>query len=308
MAGNEQRLCKASPKTGEAFVEFCETIGALREPDGCPWDREQTHASIASSMIEEACEAVDAIEKGDPEHLREELGDVLLQVVLQAQIASEAGEFTIDDVIADIQAKMVRRHPHVFGAETALTAAGFSPEEIAEATTPGKVLDMWEHIKTHERLIKEERRRQKAIAAGFDPDRPAGLLDDIPSSLPALQQADKISKRAVSAGFSWDTVEDVWDKVDEEVGEFNEALEEGESEHAAEEFGDVLFTLVNVARMEHIDSEGALRAVCAKFRKRWAIMEQYAYEDRGVSLDELSRDQLESLWERAKRDLRKDQQ
>lgn len=297
---------KAFSGTGEAFVSFCEVIAALRAPDGCPWDREQTHASIVSSMIEEACEAVDAIEKDDISHLREELGDVLLQVVLQAQIAAEAGEFTIDDVIADIHAKMVRRHPHVFGAETALLAAGFSEEEVREATTPGAVLDMWEHIKTHERAIKERQRREKAAAAGLDPDAPAGLLDDVPRSLPALQQAQKISKKAVNAGFEWDTVADVWDKVREEVGEFNDA--KGDDEHATEEFGDVLFTLVNVARKEHIDAEEALRRVCGKFRARWAIMERRAYSEQGKRVEELSREQLEELWNQAKNELRGSQQ
>lgn len=292
----------AFPGTGEAFASFCEVIAALRAPDGCPWDREQTHASVAGAMIEEACEVVDAIEADDAEHLREELGDVLLQVVFQAQIAAEAGEFTIDDVIGDVHAKMVRRHPHVFGAETALVAAGFSEAEIEEATTPGKVLDMWEHIKAHERAMKEQAQREKKRAAGLDPDAPAGLLDDVPRSLPALQQAQKISKRAVNAGFEWDTVADVWDKVREEVGEFKDA--EPETAQAEEEFGDVLFTLVNVARREHIDAEAALRRSCAKFRDRWAIMEHRAYGERGMRIEELSREQLEELWEQAKDELR----
>ncbi len=297
---------KAFSETGEAFVSFCECIAALRAPDGCPWDREQTHASIASSMIEEACEAVDAIEADDAAHLREELGDVLLQVVLQAQIAAEAGEFTIDDVIGDIHAKMTRRHPHVFGAETALLAAGFSADEVREATTPGAVLDMWEHIKAHERAMKEQERKEKAIAAGLDPEAPAGLLDDVPRSLPALQQAQKISKKAVNAGFEWDTVRDVWDKVREEVAEFAEA--KGDDEHAIEEFGDVLFTLVNVARKEHIDAEEALRRTCAKFRARWAIMERSAYREQGKRIEELPREQLEVLWNQAKDELRGSQQ
>lgn len=292
--------------TGEAFVDFCETIAALRAPDGCPWDREQTHASIASNMIEEAAEAVDAIERDDTRHMREELGDVLLQVVLQAQIAADNGEFTIDDVIADIQSKMVRRHPHVFGVETSLAAAGFSPREVEEATTSGRVLDMWEHIKAHERKLEQDAAREEALAQGLDPDRPCPLLDDVPCSLPALQQAQKISKKAVNAGFEWDSVEDVWAKVDEEVGEFREA--EPGSAHAAEEFGDVLFTLVNVARKEHIDAEAALRTVCTKFRRRWAIMEQHAYEDDKQRIDTLPRTRLESLWGQAKEELRKDQQ
>lgn len=292
--------------TGEAFVDFCETIAALRAPDGCPWDREQTHTSIASNMIEEAAEAVDAIERDDVRHMREELGDVLLQVVLQAQIAADNGEFTIDDVIADIQSKMVRRHPHVFGVETSLAAAGFSPCEVEEATTPGRVLDMWEHIKAHERKLEQDAARKEALAQGLDPDAPRPLLDDVPRSLPALQQAQKISKKAVNAGFEWDSVEDVWAKVDEEIGEFLEA--EPGSAHAAEEFGDVLFTLVNVARKEHIDAEAALRTVCTKFRRRWAIMEQHAYEDDKQRIDTLPRTRLESLWGQAKEELRKDQQ
>ena len=294
-----------TPQTGEAFAKFCEIIAALRDPDdGCPWDKDQTHASIASNMIEEACEAVDAIEKDDIAHLREELGDVLLQVVLHSVMAAQAGEFTIDDVIGDIHAKIVRRHPHVFGSEQALVAAGFSPEEIEEATTPGKVLDMWDHIKQHERAMKEEQRRREAEEAGVDPDRPAGLLEDVPRSLPALQQAQKISKKAVAAGFEWETVEDVWAKVDEEVGEFHDAP--AGSAEREEEFGDILFTLVNVARKEHIDAEEALRHVCGKFRERWAIMEEYAYSQTGQSVESLSRDELEDAWDQAKVELGKD--
>ena len=306
MPEKETYVYEASPATGEAFVQFCNVISALRAPGGCPWDREQTHQSIASNMIEEACEAVDAIEKNDIDHLREELGDVLLQVILQSNMAAEAGEFTIEDVIADVNAKIVRRHPHVFGAEEALLAAGFSPEEVEEATTPGRVLDMWDHIKMHERKMAEEQRRAKAIERGEDPDAAPGLLEDIPRSLPALTQAKKISKKAVGAGFEWDSVEDVWAQFAEERGEF-EAAEPG-SDNRIEEFGDMLFTLVNVARKEHIDAEEALRRVCTKFRARWAIMEQCAYEEEGKRIEQLERDELEALWERAKAQLRKDTQ
>lgn len=297
----DEIYANASPETGKAFAEFCQVIAALRSPGGCPWDVEQTHKSIASNMIEESCEAVDAIEADDAEHLREELGDVLLEVVLQAQIAADEGEFTIDDVIADIDAKIVRRHPHVFGAETSLAAAGFSEEEIEEATTPGQVLDMWEHIKAHERLVKEQRRREKALAEGRDPDAPAGLLEEVPRSLPALQQAQKISKKAVNAGFEWDSVEDVWAQVDAERAEFEAA--EPQSEDAEEEFGDILFSLVNVARKEHIDAEGALRASCGKFRARWNIMERRAAEEYGKPIEELSRETQEELWNQAKAEL-----
>ena len=292
----------APAQTGTAFAEFVALIAALRAPGGCPWDAEQTHASIASNMLEEACEAVDAIEADDAEHLKEELGDVLLEVVLQAQIAQDAGEFTIDDVIAGIDAKIVRRHPHVFGAETSLVAAGFSPEEIEQATSPGAVTDMWEHIKARERVVKEQHRREQALAAGRDPEEPAGLLDDVPRSLPALQQAQKISKRAVAAGFEWDSVEDVWEKVDEERAEFEQA--EPGTPDAEEELGDILFTLVNVARKEHIDAEGALRRACGKFRARWSIMEQLARREYGAPLESLERDVLEELWNQAKQQLR----
>lgn len=300
-ASDKEHVSKASSETGEAFVEFCKTIATLRSPQGCPWDIKQTHNSVASALTEEAAEAIEAIERSDMEHLREELGDVLLQVVFQSQIAAESGEFDINDVVADVQAKMVRRHPHVFGPQESLIAAGFSEEEIAYATTPGNVLDMWQHIKEHERAIKEERRRAKAIAAGLEPDAPVGLLDDVPYAMPALQQAQKLSKRAVAAGFEWDSIKDVWEKVAEEVDEYYAAESE---EERLDEFGDVLFTLVNVARKEHIDAEEALRKSCKKFRARWAYMEQCAYEQDKADIASLSRERLEELWDQAKQSLR----
>ena len=176
------------------FDAFVETIAALRAPDGCPWDREQTHRSIASNMLEEAYEAVDAIEAGDVAHLREELGDVLLQVVLQSQIAADEGEFTIDDVCRDIDAKMVRRHPHVFGD--------------AAAQDANEVLDLWDQVKMQESAGQPVRK---------------GLLDGVPRSFPALMQAQKISRKAAAAGFEWESVDDVWAKVAEEVSELKEA-------------------------------------------------------------------------------------
>ena len=176
------------------FDAFVETIARLRAPDGCPWDREQTHQSIAHNMIEEAYESVDAIETGNVAHLREELGDVLLQVVLQAQIAADAGEFDIDDVCRVINEKMIRRHPHVFGDASAQSA-----EDVS---------DIWAKVKMEEHRSAEE-------APGDAPRE--GLLDSVPSSFPALMQAQKISRKAVAAGFEWDSEEDVWDKVAEEV-------------------------------------------------------------------------------------------
>lgn len=270
---------KHCQKAGEAFAAFADTIAALRAPDGCPWDREQTHDSIAHNMIEEAYEAVDAIEKRDQKHLREELGDVLLQVVLQSQIAADAGEFDVADVCQDVNEKMIRRHPHVFGS--------------AHASSANEVLDIWDKVKTGERNAANESLLDKEA-------KPEGLLDSVPVSFPALMQASKISRKAVSAGFEWDTVDDVWAKVEEEIAEFKQACAEGDPASKELEFGDVLFTLVNVARKEKIDPETALRATCRKFRDRWAFMEGAAWA-LGKHIEDLSMDELQELWDQAKR-------
>lgn len=270
---------KPCQKAGEAFAAFVDTIAALRAPDGCPWDREQTHDSIAHNMIEEAYEAVDAIEKRDLKHLREELGDVLLQVVLQSQIAADAGEFDVADVCQDVNEKMIRRHPHVFGS--------------AHASSANEVLDIWDKVKTGERNAANESLLDKEA-------KPEGLLDSVPVSFPALMQASKISRKAVSAGFEWDTVDDVWAKVEEEIAEFKQACAEGDPASKELEFGDVLFTLVNVARKEKIDPETALRATCRKFRDRWAFMEGAAWA-LGKHIEDLSMDELQELWDQAKR-------
>ena len=265
----------------EQMQALVETIWRLRQPDGCPWDRKQTHASIAKNMIEEAYEAVDCIEDGDAAHLREELGDVLMQVVLHAQIAADAGEFTLADVAADINEKLIRRHPHVFGSDT----AGSQHAESAD-----DVLAIWDSVK----LAEKEARDEASAAAD---ERPAGLLDGVPRSLPALMQAQKVSRKAAAVGFEWETVADVWDKVAEERAEF-EAEEPG-SDARELEFGDVLFALVNVARKEGIDAESALRASTAKFRDRWERMEDAAF-NRGVALEHLSTAELNGLWDEAK--------
>lgn len=288
---------KPCQKAGEAFAAFADTIAALRAPDGCPWDREQTHDSIAHNMIEEAYEAVDAIEKHDLKHLREELGDVLLQVVLQSQIAADAGEFDVADVCQDVNEKMIRRHPHVFGS--------------AHASSANEVLDIWDKVKTGERNAANESLLNNATNDGslnnaaneglLDKEaKPEGLLDSVPVSFPALMQASKISRKAVSAGFEWDTVDDVWAKVEEEIAEFKQACAEGDPTSKELEFGDVLFTLVNVARKEKIDPETALRATCRKFRDRWAFMEGAAWA-LGKHIEDLSMDELQELWNQAKR-------
>ncbi|MDM8302599.1 nucleoside triphosphate pyrophosphohydrolase [Collinsella tanakaei] len=258
----------------EELQSLVQTIWRLRQPDGCPWDRKQTHASIAKNMIEEAYEAVDCIEDDDVAHLCEELGDVLMQVVLHAQIAADAGEFTMADVAHDIDEKLIRRHPHVFG-------------EHAAASDADEVLDIWDQVK----LAEKEARDADAAAAE---ERPAGLLDGVPHSLPALMQAQKVSRKAAAVGFEWDTVADVWDKVAEERAEFER--EEPGSDAREMEFGDLLFALVNVARKEGIDAESALRASTAKFRARWAAMEDIAFE-RGIALESLSTAELNELWD-----------
>lgn len=285
----KKSVAEVTPRPHPDFDQFAATIEALRAPDGCPWDREQTHHSIAHNMIEEAYEAVDAIDERSPRHLREELGDVLLQVVLQSQIAADAGEFTIDDVCRDINEKMVRRHPHVFGEATASDA--------------GEVTGLWEQVK----LAEKEAADEASLLAGTN--APEGLLDGVPTSFPALMQAQKISRKAAAAGFEWDTLDDVWDKVAEEVSELKAAYaaapksRDGKVLKAAEEevspveleLGDVLFSLVNVARHMGLDAENALRSTCAKFRRRWAFMEGAA-QGQGLRVEELSAEELEELW------------
>lgn len=280
-----------------AFDSFVNTIAALRSPDGgCPWDCVQTHASISGNMIEEAYEAVDAIQAGDIGHLREELGDVLLQVVLQSQIAADEGEFTIDDVCADINEKMIRRHPHVFGE--------------MQADNADEVLDLWEQVKLAE---KEAADAQAA-------DKREGLLDAVPTHFPALMQCQKISRKAAAAGFEWDTVDDVWEKVAEERAELEAAyaaapktddgkvLREGGEDGDANstsvtevelEFGDLLFALVNVARKMGINAESALRASNAKFRLRFAEVEKAAWAQ-GRAVEDLTLEEMEEAWQAAK--------
>ncbi len=261
-----------APAAHPEFDRLVRTMWRLRQPDGCPWDREQTHRSITKNMVEEAYEAVEAIEADDRAHLVEELGDVLEQVVLHAQIAADAGSFTIDDVVHGLNEKLVRRHPHVFGAHAA-------------AGDGGEVQDIWDEVKAAER------------ATAGEAERPQGLLDSVPRSLPALMHAQKISKRAAKVGFEWETVADIWDKVAEERAEFER--EAPGSDARALEFGDLLFALVNVARREGIDAEEALAASNRKFRARWSRMEELAWTE-GLDLEKLDTERLNELWDRAK--------
>ncbi len=268
-----------APASHPEFDRLVRTIWRLRQPDGCPWDKVQTHASITRNMIEEAYEAVDAIAANDMPHLREELGDVLEQVLLHAQIAQDEGDFDVDDVCRELNEKLVRRHPHVFGDAAAAGAVD----------SAGKVLDIWDEVKRSER-----EGRSSDVA-------PEGLLDSVPSSMPSLMQCQKISKRAAKAGFEWESIADVWDQFASERAEF-EAEEPG-SQEAAEEFGDLLFSLVNVARHAHVDAEEALASSNRKFRRRWARMEALAREC-GLAIDELGTSALNELWDEVKKEER----
>lgn len=292
----ETKARPGAPQTHPEFDRLVRTIWRLRQEDGCPWDKEQTHQSISKNMIEEAYEAVEAIAEGSPEHLEEELGDVLEQVVLHSQIEADSGAvgdgagdhatdtadtrnraagFDIDDVCRALNQKLVRRHPHVFGPEAGSTSSAAA------------VLDVWESVKAEERASAE------------DTVHTEGLLDSVPQALPALMQAQKISKRAAKMGFEWASVDDVWDKVAEERAEF-EAEAPG-TQQKTDEFGDILFALISVARWEGVDAEEALMSACRKFRARWSYMEKAAAE-RGFSLDEKPELQ-EDLWQEAKRHL-----
>ena len=252
----------------------------LREPDGCPWDQEQTHESLRNHLLEEAYEVYDALAGGATPELAGELGDLLLQVVLHAQLAAEQGVFDMTDVWAAIGSKIVRRHPHVFGESEARTAADVSRQ--------------WERIKAGERA--------EAAAAG-DGSAPAkSALDGISRSLPSLAASQEMQDRAANLGYDWPSIDGVLDKVREEVGELVEAET---AEHRAEELGDLLFVLVNVGRKTGIEVEAALRAANEKFRRRFRHVE-LAAAARGVALRDLSFEELDALWDAAKADERRE--
>jgi len=259
----------ATDQHERSIDELVRIMAVLRAPGGCPWDREQTHMSLRRHLIEEAYEAVAAIEAGDDAEMADELGDILLQVVFHAQIAEEEGRFDIDDVADAIVTKLRRRHPHIFAGATADTSA--------------EVMKRWDHIKRAEKPGE-------------------GLFDGIAPTLPALTLAGKVSRRAVSVGFEWETVEGVWDKVREEIEELK-AAEPG-SPDAEDELGDLLFTVVNVGRKMGVDPEQALRSTCAKFVRRFSEMERAAAES-GCDLAEMGIDDMEALWRRAKEGERK---
>jgi len=245
----------------------------LRQPDGCPWDREQTHASLRNHLLEEAYEVYDALEGGATPELAGELGDLLLQVILHAQLAAEEGVFDLTDVQAALATKIVRRHPHVFGE--------------AEAETASDVNRQWERIKAAER----------ADAGGETAAKSA--LDGISASLPALAASQEMQERAAHLGYDWPSLDGVLDKVIEETQELREAAADGDQRAWAEEFGDLLFVLVNVARKQDVDAEAAMRAANAKFRRRFGSVERQA-AGQGVALRDMDFASLDALWDTAK--------
>jgi XTP/dITP diphosphohydrolase len=255
-----------------AIQELIDVVAQLRDPDrGCPWDLEQTPESLTSYIIEEAYETVHAINSGDKHAIVEELGDLLLQVVLQAQIASERGDFSLAEIAAGISEKLIRRHPHVFGD--------------VEVETAEEVKANWEQIKA------EEKGKNSALLSD--------KLNSYAEKLPPLTAAMKISKKAATVGFEWDNIEGVWAKFTEELTEFQEAVATSERAHQQAELGDLLFTVINLARWFDLDPDAGLQGTNQRFIERLRQMEKYA--DR--PLNEYTINELESLWQQAKRQI-----
>jgi len=254
----------------------------LRQPDGCPWDREQSHQSLRKHLLEEAYEVYDALERGATPALAEELGDLLLQVVLHAQLAAEAGVFDLADVQASIARKILRRHPHVFGDAVASTAADVNRQ--------------WERIKADERAEAASAQSADAETDGGGKLAPKSALDGISGSMPALAASQEMQERAAALGYDWPSIDGVLDKVAEELGELAEARGDAERQ---EEFGDLLLVVVNVGRKLGIESEAALRAANEKFRSRFRRVERMVAE-RGVAIRDLDFEQLDDLWDAAK--------
>ena len=249
------------------FQQLLNIMEKLRGDGGCPWDKEQTRESLKPFILEEAYELIEAIESGDPEKMKEELGDLLFQIIFQCQVAKERKEFEISDVIEKITKKMITRHPHVFGE--------------AEYRTSAEVIVQWEEQK------KLEGKRRESI------------LEGVPEALPSLLRAHRLQNRAASVGFDWNKVDDALKKLDEEVKEFKKALETKEKNEIGEELGDILFMLVNVSRFIGVNPEDALRKTIAKFISRFRYIEMKA-ADNGRKLSDMTLSEMDKLWEEAK--------
>jgi tetrapyrrole methylase family protein/MazG family protein len=255
----------------ETFVELLKVMAQLRSASGCPWDREQTHASLKPCLLEETYELLDALDRGDPDKIREELGDVLLQVVFHSQIAAEAGRFTAGDVISQITEKLVRRHPYVFAGQPL-------PESSAA------VLKQRLQIKASEKPVADKR----------------SALGNVPKAMPALARAQAISRRAAHLGFEWPHIDKVWEKIEEEMRELKEAAASGDRARTGEELGDLLFTIVNIARFLEIEAEEVLARMIDRFTWRFHYMEA-ELERRARPIEQTSIEEMDLLWEQAKR-------
>jgi MazG family protein len=265
------------PTAGGEFSRLVEIMRLLRSPSGCPWDREQTLTSLAPFVLEEAHEVVDAIERGDLDALRGEIGDLVFEGVFLAQLCAEDGRFDVAASLRHVTDKLIRRHPHVFAAPR--------HESAPQVRSAGEVVEQWEAIKA----------RERADAAASA----AGALDGIPRALPSLLAAHEIGTRASAAGFDWDTATDVLAKIEEEVAELRRALTEESPERAADEMGDLLFALANLSRKLGIEPEAALRAANRKFTARFRAVEE-AVERAGARMQDLPLAELERIWQQVK--------
>ncbi len=272
-----------------SFTDLVALMARLRSPEGCPWDREQTYQSLAPMLLEEAYEAFEAVEEareGRPKELRDELGDLLFQIVFYAQVAGERGEFTIDDVVEAIHSKMVRRHPHVFGDTQARDSA--------------EVLRNWEAIKAEEKRLNGSTSKPSKEA-----EADSSVLDGVSTKAPALMEAHQLSTKAARVGFDWQRLEDIFAKLHEEIDELHQAIsEQARSErkdetHVREEIGDLLFAVVNIARHLRVEPEAALKLTNRKFRRRFRHVEQ-GVRAGGLALDQATLDEMETLWQEAK--------
>lgn len=267
------------------FNDLVALMTHLRSPAGCPWDREQTYATLAPMLLEEAYEAFEAVEdarEGNPGELRDELGDLLFQIVFYAQVAGERGDFNIDDVTDTVHAKMIRRHPHVFGD--------------ASAQTSSEVLRSWEAIKA-----EEKKAANKSAAA-----KPDSILDGVSTKVPALMEAHQLSTKAARVGFDWEQLQDIFAKVQEEISELQDAIKahagsNSEEDHTQvrEEIGDLLFAITNIARHLQVEPEAALKFTNRKFRQRFSHIEE-GLQARDQSFSSVTIEELESLWQEAK--------
>lgn len=261
------------------FDELVAVMARLRAPGGCPWDREQTYASLAPYLLEETYETFDAIQEaaeGQPDNLREELGDLLLQIIFHSEIAAERGDFTVEEVVKEASQKLILRHPHVFGD--------------AELHTADDVLQNWDRLKADQRKASGKQEKPKN-----------SILDDVSLNFPALLEGQKLTRRAAKVGFDWENPKQVKEKIDEEFAELEKAFAEGQAEKVQEEIGDVLFAVLNLARKFEVDAETALKQTNRKFRRRFAYIEK-ELKAQGKTLEDAGLEEMDALWNEAKRE------